>query len=291
MALSKSAISSRQLMTSTLVTKRWKVTATAPGAEEEWNAAKPYDQIPGARSLPILGTMWAAIGAWNLYLFIKSHFYIISTLKSALIISLNMRTIATTTIRFRSGCHAPASVARHQLQKIRSYLAWQVSRTTSNGGPYTSRGYWKVAYFAANDIVVDKQYWFDGFTQIVPLRGQVPWKARIRDVDIIPTEARWAFHIEWNSKWEWRRLVPRSIQNCMQNTEIILNCLGGEFDPRHSSPSSRRPISNITFLLWVTLQKSLWRESDSSDKIITKWDPILSTKCTNGLSNASLVNL
>ena len=134
-------------------------------------------------------------------------------------------------------------------------------------------------------------YWFDGFTQIVPLRGQVPWKARIRDVDIIPTEARWAFHIKWNSKWQWRRLVPRSIQNCMQNTEIILNSLGGEFDPRHSSPSSRRPISNITFLLWVTLQKSLWRESDSSDKIITKWDPILSTKCTNGLSNASLVNL
>ncbi len=85
MALSKSAIYSRQLMTSTSVTKRWKVTATAPaavGAEEEWNAAKPYDQIPGARSLPILGTMWAAIGAWNLYSLIKSHIYII--------ISLNM---------------------------------------------------------------------------------------------------------------------------------------------------------------------------------------------------------
>jgi hypothetical protein len=56
----------QQLMTSTLVmTKRWKGTAaaSAEAAEVEWNAAKPYDQIPGARSLPFVGTMWAAMGS------------------------------------------------------------------------------------------------------------------------------------------------------------------------------------------------------------------------------------
>ena len=76
MSLSKSTAAARiatynrllqqQLMTSTFVmTKRWKgmATASAEAAEAEWNASKPYDQIPGARSLPFVGTMWAAMGS------------------------------------------------------------------------------------------------------------------------------------------------------------------------------------------------------------------------------------
>ena len=43
--------------------KRWQSTSSSSDpTAAEWNAAKPYDQIPGARSLPIIGTMWAAIG-------------------------------------------------------------------------------------------------------------------------------------------------------------------------------------------------------------------------------------
>lgn len=68
-----------------LVSQRWKASAAALAVEspsqnetaalnnkdfnDEWEKAKSFDEIPGYRSYPILGTMWSmfpVIGTWNL---------------------------------------------------------------------------------------------------------------------------------------------------------------------------------------------------------------------------------
>ena len=43
-----------------LLSKRWKATA-APLENVEFEDIKPFDQVPGARFLPLIGTAWTAL--------------------------------------------------------------------------------------------------------------------------------------------------------------------------------------------------------------------------------------
>jgi len=71
-----------------LISQRWKATAAALAVEspshnetaalnnrdDEWEKAKPFDEIPGYRSYPVLGTMWSmfpVIGTWRVF-FLKN---------------------------------------------------------------------------------------------------------------------------------------------------------------------------------------------------------------------------
>ena len=45
----------------TLTTRRWNTTVANRITEDElteWEQAKPFEQMPGNRSLPVIGTLW-----------------------------------------------------------------------------------------------------------------------------------------------------------------------------------------------------------------------------------------
>jgi hypothetical protein len=57
-----------QLLTQSL---RFKATEAVEHRSAEWNEAKPFDQIPGAKPWPLIGTLWQFLPFVGNYLKIK----------------------------------------------------------------------------------------------------------------------------------------------------------------------------------------------------------------------------